>query len=148
MTLLLAGLIDLPNLLRLGGALQLVVAAANVPVVRRLDYAGSLAGAAPIVRQIFWVHLAWIWLSLLAFAGLDLAFAHALAGASPLGRYASGMLAVLWTGRLAAQLAYYDRAVRRAHRSADVAFSLVFLFLALVHGVSAAAAPLAGGVPS
>lgn len=141
----LAVLLDLPALLRAGGALELVVVAANVPVLRRLDYAGNLVAASPIVRQIFWVHLGWILLTLLASAGMDLAFPEALAGASPLGRYVSGTLAVLWTLRLMAQQVLYDPAVRREHRVADVVFSLVFLFLAVVHGIAAVTAPLSGG---
>ena len=136
----------LPAWLRLGGALQLVVIAANVPVLRGLDYAGNLRGASTIVRQIFWVHLGWILMTLLVFAGMDLLFPEALAGASPLGRYLSGALAILWAARLLAQQGLYDRAVRREHRVADVVFSLVFLFLALVHGLAAVAAPLSRGV--
>ena len=137
---------SLPLLLRIGGALQLVIVVANGEVARQLDYRRNLAGASLMVRQIFWVHLGWILASLLVCAGMDLLFPEALAGASPLGRYLSGVLAVLWTLRVGAQQLLYDRAVRSAHRVADVVFSCFFLYLAVVHGIAAVAAPLSAGV--
>jgi uncharacterized membrane protein len=122
--------------LRLGGVLQLVVVSANWPAVRMFDYAGNLAGATRVFRQIFWVHVAWVVLTVVFLAALDLWFAEALVGGHAIGTFASGVLACLWGGRLAMQTLVYDRELRRQHRLADAAFVLAFVYLTGVHAVA------------
>jgi hypothetical protein len=134
---------DLPLLLRVAGGVTLVVLLANLPILGLLELPHSLAGAPAIVRHVFWSHYAWVAATLLVFAGMDLAFPDALAGAHPLGRFVSGALAFLWSARLVAQRLFYEPAFLRAHRWADVAFTCAFFFLAAVHAVAAVAAPAA-----
>jgi hypothetical protein len=126
--------------LHAAGVLHLGLLLVNVPVAKRIGYGASLVHAAPLVRQIFWFHLAWICATLAGFGLLDLAFASALAG-SPLGRSIAGGVAVLWAARLAAQLFVYDPEARREHRAVDVGFSIVFVVLAGAHAWAAAGAP-------
>jgi hypothetical protein len=119
--------------LRFGGVMQLALLVASVPALRILELSGNVAGCSRVVRQIvgFW-HL-WVSATVVAFAGMDLAFPEALAGAHPFGTFACAVLAVLWTGRLGVQLFVYDRDVRRAHRVGDLAFVAIFAYLAVVH---------------
>jgi hypothetical protein len=81
-----------------------------------------LAGAPPIVRQVFHVHAAYIVLVLLGFAGLCFFHAPELAAGRGLGRFVSAFLAVFWLPR---------------HRLYDAAFLLLFGYLAAVFTAAA-----------
>src|SRR6202158_1355733 len=94
------------------GVVHLGIIAANVPLPRRLRVRERLAGVPPFVRQIFYVHWGDIVIVLGVFAALCFRFAADLAGASTLGRFLSGFMAVFWLLRIGLQIFYYDRAVR------------------------------------
>jgi hypothetical protein len=124
-------------LLWIAGAVHLLLVVVNLLAPRRLGYAEGLAGAPPIIRQIFHVHAAYIVLVLLGFAGLCLFFAPELAGGRGLGRFMSAFLAVFWLPRPFVQLLYYDPDLRRRHRLYDVGFLILFGFLAAVFTAAA-----------
>ena len=125
-------------ILMLAGALQLAVAAANVPLAWILRFGREDRRLRPIVRQIHRVHHAYVVGLLVVFGAVSLAFPEELTGGGGLGRFLSGVLALFWGGRLAVQRLYYDREFLRLHRAGDVAFSLVFAFLSGVYAASAA----------
>jgi len=114
------------TLLWVAGALQLIVAAANLPAKRILSMDSDLAKLSPIVRQIYHVQHAYIVGLLVFFAAIS----PLLGAGSPLAVSLSGMLALFWGARLAVQRLYYDPGVRRRHRAADVFFTLCFAALA------------------
>ena len=124
-------------LLWIAGALHLLLVVANLFAPRRLGYAEGLAGAPPIVRQIFHVHAAYIVLVLLGFAALCFFFAPELAGGQGLGRFMSAFLAVFWLPRPIVQVLYYDADLRRRHRLLDVGFLVLFGYLAAVFTAAA-----------
>jgi hypothetical protein len=128
-------------LIRIAGILHLVLVGVNLVAPRRLGYARGLAQAPPIVRQVFVVHAAYIVLVLAGFGLACLLYPNELAGGRGLGRFVSLFLAAFWLPRPFVQLLYYDRDLRRRHRLADVAFLLLFGYLAAVF----AAAALVGG---
>jgi hypothetical protein len=118
------------SLVRLAGATQLAIAAANFFLPKKLNYGDSLNRLTPIIREIFIVHSAYIVGVLLLFTALSFAFAPELASGHGLGQFLAGAMAVFWLCRVPAQLLYYDRAVRRKHRIGDVAFTVATVFLA------------------
>ncbi len=119
------------------GVVQLFIVAANFFAPRMLGYRESLAGAAPLVRQVFTVHALFIVLVLAAFASACFLFTPELAGASRLGRALSTFLAAFWGLRFVLQLAYYDRNVRRHHRAFDALFVTAFATLAAAFSLAA-----------
>jgi hypothetical protein len=125
-------------MLMLAGALQLGVAAANLPLTWILRLGREQRRLNPIVRQIHQVHHVYVVGLLVVFGAISLAFPDELTGSSGLGRFLSGVLAVFWGVRLAVQRLYYDREFLRRHRGGDVAFSLIFAFLCAVYAASAA----------
>jgi hypothetical protein len=129
------------NLLRIAGALQLVVAAANLPLCWLLRFGREHSRLTPIVRQIHQVHQVYLGLLLVAFGAISMAFPEELAAGDGLGRFLSVVFALFWGARLAVQRCYYDRDFLRQHRPGDIAFSAIF---AVLFGVYAAAA--AGGL--
>jgi hypothetical protein len=111
------------------GGLQLLIASANFVLPQKLAYRDNLSRVSPIVRQIFIVHSVYIVLVLVAFAALCFLFAPELAGASGMGRFLSGLLAVFWLLRAVIQIFYYDPGVKASNPGAHVAFSLAVTFL-------------------
>ena len=121
----------------LASLIQLVIAAANIVVARRLDFRGNLLRLSPIVAQVFTVHAAYIVAVILWFALLSLLFASRLASGDPVMRFLSAGLAAFWGIRLVVQLTVYDRSVRRQHRVEDVAFLLACIALTMIYALAA-----------
>ena len=111
------------------GALQLVVAAANLPVARILRLREEFGRLSPLPRHIAFTHHAYIAGLIAAFGGLCLGFAPELASGRPLGLYLDALLALFWGVRFVLQLFVYDAELRRRHRAADLAFTCIFAFL-------------------
>jgi hypothetical protein len=130
-------LLPLTAWIQVAGAVQLAIGLANLPLASRLQYRKNLAGASAIVREVFYVHAAYIVLVVLGFAALSLLFPTELAGGQPLGRFLSAFLAIFWLLRVPIQLFYYPAEIRRQNRVADVIFIVAFAFLAIVFGLAA-----------
>ncbi len=130
-------MLPLSSWIQVAGAVQLAIGLANLPLASRLQYRKNLAGASAIVRQVFYVHAAYIVLVVFGFAALSLLFPTDLAGGRPLGRFLSAFLAIFWLLRVPIQLLYYPVEIRRQNRLADVIFTVAFAFLAVVFGLAA-----------
>jgi hypothetical protein len=130
-------LLPLSAWIQVSGAVQLAIGLANLPLASRLQYRKNLAGASAIVREVFYVHTAYIVLVVLGFAALSLLFPAELAGGQPLGRFLSAFLAIFWLLRVPIQLFYYPAEIRRQNRLADVIFTVAFVFLAIIFGLAA-----------
>jgi hypothetical protein len=130
-------LLPLPAWIQVAGAVQLAIGLANLPLAIRLQYGKNLAGASTMVRQVFYVHAAYIVLVVFGFAALSLLFPTELASGRPLGRFLSAFLAIFWLLRVPIQLFYYPVEIRRQNRLADVIFIVAFGFLAVVFGLAA-----------
>lgn len=124
-------------LLWLAGLVQILIAAANVFLPRKLHYQENLGRVAPIIRQIFVVHSVYIVGVLLLFAALTLGFAPELASGRGLGRSLATGIAVFWLFRAPVQLLYYDASLRRTNRLGDIAFTAAAIFLTVAYGAVA-----------
>ncbi len=122
--------------IQLAGALQLVTAAANFFLPAKLHYRENLAKVSPIIRQIFIVHSIYIVLVLLGFGVICLLFPGDLCGASALGKFLCGFLAVFWGLRVVLQFGYYDKAVKKEHPLGALFFGIVFTSLAVIFTVA------------
>jgi len=130
-------LLSISAWIQIAGAVQLAIGLANLPLATRLQYRKNLAGASEIVRQVFYVHAAYIVLVVLGFAALALLFPAELSSGRPIGRFLSAFLAIFWLLRVPIQLFYYPVEIRRQNRLADVSFTVAFAFLAVVFGLAA-----------
>jgi hypothetical protein len=119
------------------GLLQIAIASANFFLPRKLKYQENLERVAPIIRQIFVVHSAYIVGVLLLFAALTLGFASELASGRGLGRFLAAGIAVFWLFRAPVQLLYYDASLRRTNRLGDMAFTAAAIFLTVAYGAAA-----------
>lgn len=119
-------------LLWLAGVIQLIIAAANFVVAKRLDYRENLRRMSPIAGQVFIVHAAYIVFVILCFALLCLAFASRLVTGDPMMRAILGTLALFWAARVVIHLAVYDKRVRAQYRMEDIAFLAACSALAII----------------
>ena len=126
-------------LLWLAALVQLLIAASNFFLPRKLRYRENLDRVAPIIRQIFVVHAAYIVGVLLLFAALTLGFASELASGRGLGRFLAAGICVFWLFRAPVQLLYYDASLRRTNRLGNIAFVTAAIFLTLTYGAAALA---------
>jgi hypothetical protein len=126
------------TLMRIAGALQLGVAAANFPLSWMLRFGREQRRLTPIVRQIHQVHHGYIVGLLVVFAVISMVFPDELSRGGGMGRFLSLVLALFWGLRLGVQRLYYDPDFLRHHRAGDIAFSLIFAFLSGVYAASAA----------
>jgi hypothetical protein len=119
------------------GILQLLVASSNIFAAKMFRYRESVRTLPAHVAEVFVVQNIFIIFVVVGMAGLCFGFAKDLAGGSLLGRWLSGFLSVFWFVRLACQLFYYDRKLRREHRVFDVLFVLAFTYLVVIFAVGA-----------
>ena len=124
-------------ILWLAALVQIVIAAANFYLPRKLKYLENLERVAPIIRQIFVVHSVYIVGVLLLFAALTFGFAAELASGHGLGRFLAAGICVFWLFRAPVQLLYYDASLRRTNRLGDIAFTAAAIFLTVAYGAAA-----------
>jgi hypothetical protein len=123
--------LTIQSFIQFAGALQLITAAANFFLPAKLHYRENLVKVSPIIRQIFTIHALYIVLMLIGFGVICLLFPIDLCGASPLGKFLCGFLAIFWGLRVVIQFTYYDRAVKKEHPLGALFFGTVFLYLAV-----------------
>lgn len=130
-------MLTLVTAIRLAGAIQLLIAGANLLIPEKLGYGENLRKVTPIFRQIFIVHSVYIVWVILAFAALCFLFTNELAGGQGLGRFLSGWMALFWGVRVFVQRFYYAEEAKQLNRPADVGFTLAFLYLSITFAAAA-----------
>ena len=119
------------------GAVHVGIVLANIPLLGRLRVGERLAGVPRFLRQIVYVHWAYILIVVGLFAALCFGFAAELAGASGLGRFLSGFMAGFWLLRIVLQIFYYEREIRRENRVLDILYLGSLVVLVVVSGTAA-----------
>ena len=122
--------------LRGAGLILSGLVVANFVAAKRWRYAHNLAGSEAMVRQVFYVHCAYIVAIIAALAVLCLGWPQLLLEEG-MGRVLCGFFGVFWGSRVVVQLTYYDPEVRRKDRGWDVFFLGVFAILSAVFTLAA-----------
>jgi len=117
--------------LRLAGLILTGLVVANFVAAKRFNYRSNLAGSAVLVRQVFYVHCAYIVSIIASLALLCLGWPELLLK-DRMGKVLCGFFALFWLSRVVVQLTYYDPETRRSNRFWDVFFLGVFLALASI----------------
>lgn len=124
----------------LAGAIQAGIVLANAVLPSKLRVKEGIAPLPRFLRQVFIVHWVYIVITVGLFSALCFLFPRELAGASPLGRFLSGSLALFWGLRIILQFLYYDAALRRQNRWLDLAYTISLSVLVGVFSAAAAGA--------
>lgn len=119
------------------GFVHLGIIAANIPLPRRLRVREQLSAVPQFMRQIFYVHWAYIIIVLGMFAGLCFGFARELAGGRELRRFLSSFMAGFWALRIGLQIFYYDREVRRENWGLEMMYLGSLAVLVVILGMAA-----------
>jgi hypothetical protein len=131
---------DLEMLLRLGGLVQLGIAASSLAVPHLLEWPRRLACLDPFTRRLFWVYAAFILLVNVGFGLILLLEPGALASGGALGRLVCGFIAVFWICRLVVQFFAFEVPPEVDGMVAKLGYhglTLGFSYLALVCGWAA-----------
>ncbi|MGJ8634610.1 MAG: hypothetical protein ACSHX7_11905 [Luteolibacter sp.] len=126
----------LETALRVAGLILTGLVVANFVAAKRWRYAESLAGSTVIVRQVFYVHCAYIVVIIAALALLCLGWPGLLLEGA-MSRVLCAFFALFWGSRMVVQLIYYDRELRGADRGWDLFFLGVFFTLSTVFTLAA-----------
>jgi hypothetical protein len=121
----------------ISAAIQMAIFLANFYLPFKLQYRKNISPMAPFFRQVFITHAAYITGVVLLFSVITFAFAPELASGHGLGQFLAATLCLFWLCRIALQLFYYDKSIRRANRAGDIAMTLAVVFLALTYGAAA-----------
>jgi hypothetical protein len=125
------------ELIWFAGAVHVGIVLANIPLPGRLRVRERLAGVPRFLRQIFYVHWAYIVIVVGLFGVLCFGFAADLAGASGLGRFLSGFMAGFWLLRIGLQVFYYDKEVRQENRGLDLLYVGSLIVMVGIFGIAA-----------
>ncbi|HUK87595.1 MAG TPA: hypothetical protein VLT85_08020 [Terriglobales bacterium] len=122
----------------LAGAIHAGIVLANFALPAKLRVREGIAPLPRFLRQVFVVHWVYIVLTVALFGALCFLFPRELAGATPLGRFLSGFLALFWGLRMVLQIFYYDAGVRRQNRVLDFLYLAGLCALVGIFGAAAA----------
>jgi hypothetical protein len=130
-------------LIFVAGMLHFGILIASVLVPRVLDWKQSLENLDRLLRQVIWVHGAFIALVIASFGVLSMGLAADLADGSRTARAVCALIATFWACRLAVQCLVFDAQPHlRGHailRLGYHALTVVFVYHVAVFGYAAAA---------
>jgi hypothetical protein len=125
---------------RIGGVMQLAILSASALVPGVLDWKGELRRLPPLLRQLIWVHGAFIVLVIAGFGILSACLAPELAAGTLLGRGFCGLIAIFWLARVGIQFFVFDAKPYLGRRLLVIgyhALTVAFVYLAVVFGIAA-----------
>jgi hypothetical protein len=129
--------LNIRQMIRLAGLGQIVLALGSLAVPKALAWRTELAKTAPLIKQMFWVYAAYIFVINLSFGLVSLLCAGDLTDGSGLGTMLAGFIAVYWVSRVLIQFFYFDRSNFPAggwNRAAEILLVAAFVFFSLVYG--------------
>ncbi|MEO7212755.1 hypothetical protein [Mucilaginibacter sp.] len=120
------------QILQLAGLAQIVLAAGSVAIPKVLGWNPELAKVQTLIKQMVWVHGAYILVINLCLGLVSLFAAHELLNGSQLALLLTGFIAVYWVSRVLTQFFYFDRSNFPADKLSKLAeIVLVTLFISL-----------------
>jgi hypothetical protein len=131
---------NLELLIFMGGILHFGILLASAMVPQVLDWKTSLNKLDGLLRQLVWVHGAFIVLVIVGFGLLSVLFAHDLASGTPLARGVCLFIGLFWTARLIVQFFVFDAKPYLKTPFLKVGYhglTVVFLYHAIVYSVAA-----------
>jgi hypothetical protein len=129
--------LNVKQMIRLAGLGQIVLALGSLAVPNVLRWRAELAKVQPLIKQMFWVYAAYIFVINLSFGLLSLFDSQDLQNGSAMAMLITGFIALYWISRVLIQFFYFDRTNFPAggwHRAAEVLLVAAFVFFSLVYG--------------
>jgi hypothetical protein len=128
--------LNIRQIIRLAGLGQVVLALGSLAVPGVLKWRLELAKVQPLIKQMFWVYAAYIFVINLCFGLLSMFDGNDLENGSALATLVSGFIALYWISRVLIQFFYFDRTNSPTdvwQRAAEVLLVIAFLFFSSVY---------------
>jgi len=128
--------LNIKQIIRLAGLGQIVLALGSLAVPNVLRWRAELAKVQPLIKQMFWVYAAYIFVINLCFGLLSMFDSNDLENGSALATLVSGFIALYWISRVLIQFFYFDRTnfpIGGWRRAAEVLLVTAFVFFSLVY---------------
>lgn len=125
--------------LQLAGIMQLTLALSHFAIVRRFGWREEMQRVSLFTRQVFWVHMGFLMLTLAGFGTVSYLHAAELLERGPLARTVLGGLAVFWGVRWYCQIFVYRAELWRGNTFntwVHVLFILLWTFLTAVYATA------------
>jgi hypothetical protein len=125
----------------IAGILHLCILSAGLVMTKVLDWRTSLAKLEPLTQHIIWTHGSYVWLVILAFGLVSIAWPGALVGDRPLGPAICGFIAVFWGIRLLIQFFYFNASPHLTGLMLKLGYhglTFCFAFFTAVYGLALA----------
>jgi hypothetical protein len=130
----------LPLLILIGGVLHFGILLGSASVPRVLDWKHELAKLDPLLRQLVWVHGAFVVLVIVGFGGISVALPAELASGTVLARGVCLLIAIFWAARLALQFFVFDAKPYLKSTLLKLGYNgltVVFLYHTVVYSIAA-----------
>ncbi|RFZ84753.1 hypothetical protein DYU05_03870 [Mucilaginibacter terrenus] len=124
------------TLLQLAGLGQVSLALGSLFIPGVLKWRSELSKVNPLIKQMFWVYAAYIFVINLSFGLLSIFCSNDLLSHSRLATIVTGFIAVYWLSRVAIQFFYFDRSALPSgkwQRVAEVVLVLLFTWFSLFY---------------
>nr|WP_294949448.1 hypothetical protein [uncultured Mucilaginibacter sp.] len=124
------------QLLQLAGLAQIVLAVVSVAIPKVLGWKPELAKLKTVVKQMVWVHGAYILVINLCLGLVSFFAAGDLLNGSLLAALLTGFIAVYWISRVLTQFFYFDRSAFPKggfNLLAEVVLTTLFIVLSLTY---------------
>ena len=124
------------TLLQLAGLAQVVLAMGSLLIPGILGWKGELAKVRPLIREMFWVYAAYIFVVNLSFGLISLFDTDELTAHTKLAAIIEAFIALYWISRVLIQFLYFSRAdfpKGRWHKAAEMLLASVFVFLSAAY---------------
>ncbi len=125
--------------LQIAGILQLLLALAHFAMPRRLGWVTDLSRVSLLTRQVFWVHLGFLMLTLAGFGAVTCWHAGELLQRGGLPRALLGGLTFFWLARFYCQFFVYRRELWEGdtlRTAAHYLFAALWAFLACTYAAA------------
>lgn len=126
------------SIVRLAGLAQLFLAIGSLAIPGILNWRSELAKTHPLIKQMFWVYAAYIFVINICFALVSWFNAADICDRSRLATLVSGFIAVYWISRIVIQFAYFKRAYfpkGKWNNLGEAVLVFVFIFLSIVYSM-------------
>ena len=120
----------------LAGLAQIALATGSLAIPQILKWRAELAKVRVLIKQMFWIYAAYIFVINLSFGILSLFAYRELTSGSKLAAVITGFITVYWILRVAIQFFYFDRSdfpTGKWHKAGEIVLVSVFIFLSVVY---------------
>lgn len=129
--------LNIQLLVYVAGLSQVALALGSLAIPGILKWRAELAKVQHLIKQMFWVYAAYIFVINVCFGLISIFAADDLTNGSNLAVAITGFIALYWVSRVLIQFFYFDRTHFPKgvfHKACEITLVVLFIFLSVVYG--------------